>query len=278
MFETGVFHTSALENRGISRSKLYESVAAGNLIRLRRGWYALPHAPADIALAVRQGVRLTCISAAEHHGLWTPPHTGLHVFGVHGRTRGLSASIVHPQPHLRRWPDNEPIASLDLALLHAGHCLPVSDAAILFESALCLGRISLADARAIVNELPYHRRVPLGRIRPEAQSGTETKVRWFLESRGVHVQAQAFIEGVGRVDLLVGKSLVIECDSVRYHSDPRQYHEDRRRDAELIRLGYQPIRLTWQDVFLRWKDTRRRLEGILARRRHRYLRPNTARS
>lgn len=273
---TGVFHVSELENLGMSRSLLHDHVESGTLLRLRRGWYAHPQAPADIVLAMRQGARLTCVSAARHHGLWTPLNRSLHVFAAHARTHELSSSsvILHPRPHLRKWPDNNPIAPLDLTLLHTGLCLPVPDAAILFESALNLGKMTLEDARAIVDELPHHRRVPLSRIGSAAQSGTETKVRWFLESRQVHVQAQPMIEGVGHVDLLVGKSLVIECDSAKYHTDPAQYHEDHRRDMELIKLGYLPIRLTWEDVCLRWETTQERLTGLIATRRHRYLRPN----
>ena len=276
MREIGVVHVSQLVKRGVSRSSLYDAVEAGTLMRLRRGWYATPRAAVDVILAVRQGVRVTCVSAAKYYDLWVPLHSNLHVFAAHGRTSDLSASGVtlHPRPHLGRWPDNNPIAPLELMLHHASLCLPVPDAAILLESAVNLKKVTLDDARAIVDQLPHHRRLALSRIGSAAQSGTETKVRWFLESRHVQVQAQPLIEGVGHVDLLIGESLVIECDSVRYHTDPAQYREDHRRDIELTRLGYRTIRLTWEDVCLNWEATKERLLGILATRRHRYRRPN----
>lgn len=188
---------------------------------------------------------------------------------------------VHPRPCLHEWPDNRPIVPRDLTLLHAGMCLPVADAAILCESALNQRRISLHDVLAIVGRLPKNRRRPLVQISVLSQSGTETRVRWFLESRQVHVKAQQIhvkaqqmIDGVGRVDLLVGKGFVIECDSVTYHSSPEQFHEDRRRDGELLRLGYLSRRLTWEDVFIRWEETKKQLGATIASRRHRYLRPS----
>ena len=273
MFENRVFHVQRLYERGLTKEQIKSAVAKSRLIRLRRGWYASPDAPADVIVAIRQGVRLTCVSAGKYHGLWTPLNRALHVFRVHGRNELPRSVVAHPIPELRAWPDRSPVAPLDLSLLHAGRCLPVPEAAILFESAVNQGKLLLGDALAIIDELPNHRSAQLSRINPNAESGTETMVRWFLESRGVQVRAQVMIEGVGRVDMVVGESLVIECDSVAYHTDPKQYHNDRRRDLRLIEQGYLPIHLTWEDICLRWGSTRVRLEAIIGARRHRFLRP-----
>lgn len=255
--------------------ELDQAIEDGTIERLQRNWYASADAPADMALALRNGVRLTCVSAAEHHGIWTPLHSDVHIYSVHGRpTTSLPPPLIpHPAPYLPTWPDENPIASLELTLLHAARCLPVSEAAILFESALNLKRIMLLDALAIVEELPEPRRTQLSRIRTDAESGTETYVRWFLESHRVSVRSQVWIPGVGRVDLLVGKGLVIECDSVRYHTDPEQFHNDRHRDTKLITLGYQSLRLTWEDVFLHWDSTQQLLVSLVRTRRQRYVHP-----
>ncbi len=275
MIKRPVFHISELENLELTKAELRSSLEKGLLIQTARDWYASIDAPVDLILATRQGVRLTCASAAKYHQIWAPLHSRLHVYLVHCRPKSVQRSlVVHPIPHLSKWPDHQPVAPLDLTLLHAGRCLPVPEAATLFESAVNKGKILLDDALAIIEELPRHRQDQLSRINPLAQSGTETLVRWFLESRRVKVRAQAEIAGVGHVDILVGESLVIECDSVTYHTDPEQYYRDRYRDQELIRQGYLPVHLTWEDVCLRWELTQERLEGILATRRHRYLRPN----
>ena len=50
-------------------------------------WYVTGEAPADIVRLLARGVRPTCVSAAQHHGLWVPLHEGDHVY----RPRGLAA-------------------------------------------------------------------------------------------------------------------------------------------------------------------------------------------
>lgn len=275
MFRKTIFRAGQLPEEIGTRQQLYKSVEDGAIKRISHNWYATAHAPTDMTYALQNGVRLTCVSAAKHYGIYTPLFTGLHVYSAHSRSCGSLSSlyVTHPSPYLSRWPDDNPIAPLDLALLHAGRCLPVPEAAVLFESALNLGKILLGDAFAIIDELPKNRHDSLSRIRTDAQSGTETMVRWFLESVKVQVQSQVEVPYVGRVDLLVGESLVIECDSVRYHTGTEQYYKDRYRDQELIRQGYHPMHLTWEDVFLHWESTKQLLMALISTRRHRSRRP-----
>ena len=275
MFRETIFRANQLPEEIGTRQRLNKAVKNGTVKRISHNWYATEHAPPDVVYGLQKDVRLTCVSAAKHHGIYTPLFNGFHVYSVHSRcnTYLSSSYITHPSPYLDKWPDDNPIAPLDLTLLHAGRCLPVAEAAILFESALNLGKILPGDALAIIDKLPGNRRRSLSRIRSDAQSGTETMVRWFLESKRIRVQSQVVIPRVGRIDLLVGESLVIECDSVSYHTSIDQYHKDRYRDQELIRQGYQPLHLTWEDVFLRWESTEQFLLALISTRRQRALRP-----
>ena len=63
------------------------------------------------------------------------------------------------------------------------------------------------------------------------------------------------ITHVGRADLLVGKSLVIEFDSRAHHLADANYAADHRRDLTLNALGFHRIRLTWHHVFVDWPAT-----------------------
>ena len=233
-------------------------------------FYATPEAPADLLPLLRNGVRSTCVSAAAHHDLWTPLHTGTHVY----RPRGIPQPteqhgwVAHGRG-MRFWPDLLPIADLALTLEHAARCLPVRDAAILFESALHQQKLSLQQAHQIVAGLPLRLRTPLRRIHRRAESGTETAVRWWLESLRVAVTPQVWIPEVGRVDLMLGESWIIECDSARFHDSPAQYHKDRRRDLLLKARRYAVTRLTWEQVFLDWESTKQQLLACLRRRDHR---------
>ncbi|MDN5901227.1 MAG: endonuclease domain-containing protein [Brachybacterium sp.] len=165
---------------------------------------------------------------------------------------------------------------LDLVLEHAGRCLPAVKVAILLESALNRGQLSMSGAQRIVASLPFHAARSLSRVRGDAESGTETAVRWWFESRGVPVRAQvSFPDDARRMDLLVGRSWVIECDSREHHADEDSYEKDRVRDLHLSQKGYDVTRLSWRQVFLTWPTTERSLLVLLGRGEH--LRPPTSR-
>lgn len=91
-------------------------------------------------------------------------------------------------------------------------------------------------------------------------------VRVMLSSRGVPVRPQVHVPGVGRVDLLVGESLIIECDSEEHHAGI--IDKDRRRDMMARRLGYTVVRLSWQQVWCTWEETRAFLADLIRTRRH----------
>lgn len=264
----GVAHRSELTSLGISEKMRQKMLLAGTMVRVGT-WYVTPEAPADLLPFLREGMRPTCLTAAEHHQLWVPPHDKSHVYRPRGVARNaLDEDWIAHGAGMRSWPDALPYADLPLTLEHAARCVPVRDAAILFESAVQKRKLSLRRAKGIVEGLPQRRRNQLRRIDPRAESGTETAVRWWLESLRVPVTPQVQIAGVGRVDLKLGKSWIIECDSVKYHDNPKQYHEDRRRDLVLKARRYTVTRLTWEQVFLSWDTTKEQLLTCIRRRDH----------
>ncbi|PWH06242.1 hypothetical protein DEO23_10145 [Brachybacterium endophyticum] len=247
------------------------------------------------------GVRPTCVDAAALHGLWTPVVEGVHAFRlrvstvpgpppmlrpirrVHDPVTGIpvaprdsspqwTSGMLQPLalhgPALRAWPDEDPVPNIRLTLDHAARCLPPVKAAILIESALHQHRMTSWQLEQLLAGLPTRTAGQLSRVRTDAQSGTETAVRWWFESRRVTVRSQAQLLPDARVDLLIGTNWVIECDSRRFHDDPQQYREDRRRDLALAARGYRVTRLTWEQVFLEWEKTEEMLLRILHRRQH----------
>lgn len=237
-------------------------------------YFVTPDAPSRVVSALEKGVRLTCVDAAKLHGLWVPLHKGEHVFRPRqGATRRdvptQDGDVVFHGPCLRSWPGTDPVPDLGLVLHHAARCLTTVDAAILIESALNAGVLMRSDLQSLLGGLPAKKRDSLARVRSDAESGTETAVRWWLESRLVSVCPQAWIPEVGRVDLLVGNSWVIECDSRRFHTAAENYHADRARDLRLRARGYTVTRLTWEQVFLAWEQTEEFLLTILRTRQHR---------
>lgn len=306
-----IVHRADLPALGIDDAERRRLLRAGRMTRAGV-WYVTVDVPADLVSLLAEGVRPSCVTAAEHHGLWVPLHEGVHVYRPRGlgtagtapgradpsARRSTSASgipildpgLVPPAPVLsahvpgptgtgsglvehgskmRSWPDRDPIADLPLALAHAARCLPVRDTAILLESALNLRKMTMAAVRRLLASLPCALRAQFARVSPMAESGTETAVRWWLESLHVPVTPQVSIPGVGRVDLKLGTSWIIECDSASFHDDPAQYHRDRARDLRLQARRYMVTRLTWEQVFLDWEATSTQLLTILRRRDHR---------
>lgn len=263
---TGVWPLSELTTK-LSEYQVRRLVAAGHLVKVGRGWYASPLAPEKLVAAVRAGGRLGCLSGCELHGLWVPPQGGVHVTfqrqlpalpspGVVGhRDRGTSQKTA-----LRPLLD----CLTDVVRHH-----DAETALIVLDSAINRGCITEADAVNLVMECPKYTHPVLRYLDGRADSGTETRVRYFFQRRRVPVQPQAYIPGVGRVDLLVGRSLMIECDSRAHHTGEENYARDRGRDLLLIGDGNHVLRLSYEQVFYQWPRTQSILVRILAARVHR---------
>ena len=263
----GIYSPAQLRDAGITRHHAALLVKNGSLRRIRPGWYATDGADEDVQRALKAGARLGCLSGCRHHGLWVPNRSGIHVVYGSGtdpvRRKGL---IAHPYgvryPPEAVWPLSDCLRQV--AVRH-----PVEDAMIVAESALNLGLAPLEEVRWALGGLPKKYADYRDRIAP-AQSGSETRVRLLFVRRRVPVRAQAEIDGVGFVDLLVGDSLIVECDSQAHHGETN-YENDRRRDLAARGLGYTTLRLSYQQIWKKWPATQQSLIHELRKRRH--LRP-----
>lgn len=264
-----VWRPSDLRAEGVSDRSRSACLESGALISLGKGWYASPSSPADVTGPLSRGHRATCVTAAKLYGLWVPDAPEAHEVGLRRESTTSEELVTRHRPIIRTWPDDEPIMPLRTALLHAAHCLTPLDTAVLLESAIETWQLSAGDVAAILTELPHSRRRALGRISAHAGSGSETKVRRHLERRGVRVREQVDIPGVGRVDMLIGERLIIECDSLKHHGSTSGFHEDRRRDRMSLKGGYLVLRLTWHDIWLTWDETAELLSDLVNRRIHR---------
>jgi very-short-patch-repair endonuclease len=279
------------------RDAMVQGLATGVLEELGDDWYGTHETPESTRLALRCGMRETCMSALEHHGVWIPPFEGIHLTCPRGRVTSAAKRILQDwerpfdreeslsssgegdsrapvvlHPGLRAWPDDEPVVPVLVALAHAGRCVGPLEALIVFESVLREKKASKDALVQVQAGLPQRVRNAKGPIRRSAGSGTETKVRRALELEQVDVTPQWHIDGVGFVDLLVGERLVIECDSRAHHTGRTAYQRDRLRDQVLTSLGYIHVRLTWEQVFLEWERTLAYLRGLIAAGLHRFPR------
>lgn len=171
---TGIRHKTLLHADGVSQYAVRRWLGNGTM-RSVQPWYVTEEAPLGVVRMLRLGVRPTCLDGASLHGLWTPPHTGFHVFRPRllrvgeelrnarahpvRRMAGKVITLAEEQeivlhgPALRSWPGLDPVPALDLVLTHAAHCLPVEKAAVLFESGLYRRLLSRREADRILASL-----------------------------------------------------------------------------------------------------------------------------
>lgn len=246
------------------------ALARGSLQRLARGWYEFGQASTDELVAVRRGVRIGCLTGLRGHGVWVPPTEHPHLM-VPRWVTPAGTGTHHAQPREAFWPTQAVTYDIEDCLRQAVRFHDVETALIVLESACNLNLVSKETCHQIIGQCSPRRAKQLARFEPLSESGTETRVRLFLVGLGYDVIAQERLTGIGRVDLLVGKSLVIECDSHAHHTGEQAYQKDRRRDLRACARGYRVVRLTWEQVFLDWENTKALLLLILRTRDYRRL-------
>lgn len=260
-----------LRAEGYERADIEEGLRVGAIRRVARDWYAFPDADPRIVGPLALKTRATCVTGGALHGLWVPDDSAPHVAIRQGDPNPDGPCVVHrlaPAGFYTR----SPIMPLVACLREIMTCVDHESALICLESAVAKRRVSAKVARRLLAELPERERRRLMRFDPASESGSETRVRLYFQRRRIDVRSQVVIPGVGRVDLLVGKSIIVECDSREHHATERAYAIDRARDLAAMRQGYTVIRLTWEQVFLDWDITQQVLLG-LTRARRRVLRP-----
>lgn len=255
----GVASLRNLLRAGWSQDQVAAAVDSGVLSRVARGWYASLTADAGVVTAVRAGGRLGCLSGCRLHGLWVPHHGEPHVIVHRGdRTRENWHRHMGPLPSEAVFPLAECLAQV------VRHHSPV-DALVVLESAANQGKIQRGHAELLIAEASARKQRTLKFFNPAAESGSETKVRLWLQQNRIPVRAQVRVHGVGRVDHLVGRSCILECDSSQFH----QYREeDYGRDIAAQALGFTVIRLSYRQVHYEWENTAEMLLRYLRTRRH----------
>src|SRR5699024_4271086 len=128
------------------------------------------------------GFRLTCLDAAEMHGLWVPHRPvheegDLHVYRFNTVGDAPSGMRLHAS-RSRSWTEPDAVASLPLALEHAMQCLDGESAAVLLESALERRLLTAPEVEALLARAPIATRSRIGALRSEERRvGKERRSR-----------------------------------------------------------------------------------------------------
>jgi very-short-patch-repair endonuclease len=187
----------------------------------------------------------------------------------HAIREAIGRGSIRRLPRGAQWARNAPRYDVVECLRQVLRHHDVETSLIVLESACNLLLVSERTVAELVADCPKPVAEQLARFDARAESGSETRVRHFLVRRGYLVRPQVRIPGVGRVDLLVVESLIVECDSHAHHTGETHYRADRSRDLHAAAQGYRVVRLTWEQVFLTWTDTQALLLQHLRTRRYR---------
>ncbi|BDD81211.1 hypothetical protein TPB0596_09740 [Tsukamurella pulmonis] len=263
----GVVSRRALLRNGADAAEIEKLRSSGTITGIRPGWYAVSDARPVVVAAVTAGAAVTCVSALSFHsGVWLPPGRA----ATHLRwPRHLVKQRTHRRCRaFRTLP--APIRAVDplpLALLCAANCLPDEEMVAVLDSVLRRADpMSVDDLQELFAGAPQRISRLLGLLDPAAESGTESITRYRLHCLGIRVRSQVRLPW-GRVDLLVGDKLVIECDSEDFHGGSRR-RADLRRDRIAVRGDYRVMRIDYQDVMSDWAAVREDILDIVRTDRH----------
>jgi very-short-patch-repair endonuclease len=254
----GVGTRRTLLAAGWRERHLTEGVASGQIIRIRNGWYALPDASHIDVAAVRAGGRVTGVSLVRALGGWTVDDGILHVAVLPNASRlQVVSSTIR-----RHWARSLDVPDLDSSRDTVSNSIAIlartesiADAVVAIDSALNLGLLGASEWRRVMQGLSQGRTALSRYVDGRSQSGLESRCRMSIRGRGVRLQTQVHIGGVGTVDILIGERLVVELDGYRFHSDQHAFENDRRRDLELARRGYRVLRLSYRQVMNSWDSS-----------------------
>jgi very-short-patch-repair endonuclease len=263
----GVARTGMLLDTGVTKRQIAAHVRRGELLRLRPGVLALPDAPHDFLTAIRNDGFLTCVSAASHYGLWLhTPSSLLHLSCLHARSKDVvnhRSRSVPAHPYL-------PLVGLVDVLVHALHCLPEDQAAVIVESALRRGdTVRSFLLERLEGPRNGKARAALDRVTGCAESPIEVVARLLFRDAGIRLQTQVPIKGVGRVDFLLEGILIVEVDGDAYHSSRKERTRDRRRDNAALEQGYLSLHFGYEDVMFNQEKVLSQVMAVLARTRRR---------
>jgi very-short-patch-repair endonuclease len=263
----GVAHTSDARAAGFTAYEINAVIEAGDARRVRRSWLVAPECDPRRVAAASVGGRVTCVTAAELLGLWTPSHDAAHV-AVAGTSSRLDATGLRlhwgtgPAP-VGRNAVEDPIFNV---LFHVARCVPRADALAVWESAV---RKGLVDA-GVLSRVAWRNAgaTELAAVASSlSDSGLETRFVSGLRRAGVSVRQQVWIDG-HPVDGLIGRSLVVQIDGFEHHRTAAARRRDIEADARLVLRGYTVLRFDYHQVLFQWETVLQTVLTAIAQGAH----------
>jgi very-short-patch-repair endonuclease len=247
-----------------TRGRVRTALAAGQVVRLGTGRYALPHVAAAYVAAARLGGTVSHLSAAVHWGwkIKSPPEQPT-VTVPRNRcgldTDGVEVHWADLMPDQRDRHVTTPIQTV----VDCARAYEPDIAQCVADSAL-RGGLRKDELLAAAQASPRTGRTRALQVITAADGRSanpfESVLRKIALEAGLDVQPQQWVGGshrIGRVDLLdIGRRLVIEAESFEFHSGRRALARDVHRYTAMVHAGFVVVRFTWEDVMFHPDEVR----------------------
>lgn len=269
-----MFTTAELRALGATPGTIRDSIAAGELFRIIKGWYGTAATPKDAVLAMRMGGRLGCVSALGLHGAWIPPRLGTHVVFPTAASGRRSAGRERGTTVVRHWSARRDrtgsafgVAPLDVAVSDALGCLPPHLLIAVLDSLLHEHLISRNRLEALIRRGPRRVHHLIDHLEPRSESGIESIVRYLLAIAGIRaqVQVQVTMPSADRVDIEVDDRLVIEADGRETHAKEAAFTRDRVRVVRLMREGRIVLQFAFATIMYDFDFVLEAVQDVIAR-------------
>lgn len=266
----GLARGTHLQTLGFTRRALSRAVQRGEIERIRDGVFAAGTISAQVRAATAHGGALTCASVLQLLHVWVlspaiVPHVWLGA-DRHAHPHDDCACVSHfsrgGRPPLGR-------VSIEVALAHFLRCAGDEAFFAAYESALHLRLLTNAARSRLRASIPASARWLMDLARTDADSGLESLLRLRLHLLGIRLDCQVRIQGVGRVDFVLGNRLILEVDGKENHDGATMRHRDLARDAAASALGYETLRFDYAQVVHDWPTVQAAVLAALTRLRDR---------
>ena len=273
----------------VSRSTVRNWIAAGTLVRLQPGVFALPAAGGNWRVRVAAALhgREAVASHATALALWElMPHPPgpVHITVDPRRSgRGSPGVVVHRRAGAyaeRRRVEGLPVSSVERALVDAWATPAVSARPVLRAAAITAVRRRLCSPRDVGFELSgssrLRGRAELAHLVGLLADGCQSELEiWgclhvlrapgmpaFVQQRRVAVGSETFV-----LDAACEESmLAIEMDGAAWHGSRPQREADIRRDSLLATVGWQTLRFSYSRLTSSAEACRRNIRAVHAAR------------
>jgi very-short-patch-repair endonuclease len=264
---------------GCSASMINRMLAAGSLIRVYVGVYAVGHEPRGPLAQSHAAV----LASGAHAVLGR--RSALSLLGVK-RDWLQPFEVLVPSGHERKGIVAHRVTTLaprDVALRAGIPCTTITRTVFdvihtdrrppqLLREARNRARLHLPALGELMSRLPHHPSVPVlralitGDLGP-TRSELEDRFVWLVRTYGLP-EPRLNVPMSGRVvdAFFPSQRLIVELDSFAWHADSERFESDRDRDVDHLVLGLATARITWERMQTKPAREAGRLQHILEQR------------